>query len=539
MENRNDIGKAFKDKLAHLDKRPNDDLWHSIEKDLDQKKKKRVFFWFFLGFLIVGMSTSLVVINQKQKSSSTDNNEMFEYPVKTSKSDSIVYPNANSRKDMLNSRTVDSLSNNQNAEVRTKSIISETSQTETKEKTINASGKKPSLRVNKDKKIQEPLKDQNNSNHTKTRKIETKRLVSETKKTIVFNDRYEEYEVIKKYKIVVKKIVKTNDKKAPIKKQSKNVLLKKHNTNRQNPQVKNRKNLVSKRRSSKSKPNQTIDAILEKQPEKTNSSFTNKDSLISNKNDTINNKKNVVLKLEKKLKPKRDYKKDSTNIDTKDNLEYYGSVFYGPTLFGSLSKHSFLNSSLDKNSKKHPIASCYGFYVKAKFKRLGYSLGYSKTNLKISNQFSQDQLITNFNNIELNATNSAKTINNYFNTYSNIELVQKISYYEMNLAFYYCLSKQESNFNIDAFTGISIMVLDENKLQLSSSENKAMEIGSAKNISKLNTSLNFGLAFQYKLYQDIYFDLNPIFKSYFSTFNEKNSSKPYSLSIQSGFTYKF
>lgn len=313
----------------------------------------------------------------------------------------------------------------------------------------------------------------------------------------------------------------------------------KDTTKKQNHNATNKKRLASKRRSSKPEPDQPIESILEKQPEITNSTFTTKDSLVSNKNDTINNKKNAALKLEKKLKPKRDYKKDSTNLDSKSNIEYYGAVFYGPTVFGSLSKHSILNSSLDKNSKKHPIASCYGFYVKAKFKRLGYSIGYSKTNLKISNQFNQNQFITNFNNIELNTTISAKTINNYFNTHHNIELIQKLSYYEMNLAFYYALSQQESNFKIDAFTGISIMIVDKNNLNLSSSENNAMEIGSAKNISKLNTSLNFGLAFQYKLYQDIYIDVNPIFKSYLSTLDEKNSSKPYSFSIQSGLTYKF
>jgi|GEM_PF-991362 len=539
MENRNDIGKVFKDKLAHLDKHPNDNLWNSIEKDLDKKKKKRQFFWFFFALFLSGIATSIVFINQKQNSSSTDKKETFEFNVKTSTSSSIAIPTPTTKTDKSNTKITDSTNESKNLELPTKSTIQETKQKRIEKKTNTTITKNSSSKENGNKKMQEPTKAQNNSSQIRTRKTETKRLVSETKKTIVFNDQYEEYEVIKKYKIVVKKITNTNSKKAPSQKRGKIVLSQKDTTKKQNHNATNKKRLASKRRSSKSEPYQPIESILEKQPEITNSTFTTKDSLVSNKNDTINNKKNAALKLEKKLKPKRDYKKDSTNLDSKSNIEYYGAVFYGPTVFGSLSKYSILNSSLDKNSKKHPIASCYGFYVKAKFKRLGYSIGYSKTNLKISNQFNQNQFITNFNNIELNTTISAKTINNYFNTHHNIELIQKLSYYEMNLAFYYALSQQESNFKIDAFTGISIMIVDKNNLNLSSSENNAMEIGSAKNISKLNTSLNFGLAFQYKLYQDIYLDVNPIFKSYLSTFDEKNSSKPYSFSIQSGLTYKF
>lgn len=539
MENRNDIGKVFKDKLAHLDKHPNDNLWNSIEKDLDKKKKKRQFFWFFFALFLSGIATSIVFINQKQNSSSTDKKETFEFNVKTSTSSSIAIPTPTTKTDKSNTKITDSTNESKNLELPTKSTIQETKQKRIEKKTNTTITKNSSSKENGNKKMQESTKAQSNSSQIRTRKTETKRLVSETKKTIVFNDQYEEYEVIKKYKIVVKKITNTNSKKAPSQKRGKIVLSQKDTTKKQNHNATNKKRLASKRRSSKPEPDQPIESILEKQPEITNSTFTTKDSLVSNKNDTINNKKNAALKLEKKLKPKRDYKKDSTNLDSKSNIEYYGAVFYGPTVFGSLSKHSILNSSLDKNSKKHPIASCYGFYVKAKFKRLGYSIGYSKTNLKISNQFNQNQFITNFNNIELNTTISAKTINNYFNTHHNIELIQKLSYYEMNLAFYYALSQQESNFKIDAFTGISIMIVDKNNLNLSSSENNAMEIGSAKNISKLNTSLNFGLAFQYKLYQDIYIDVNPIFKSYLSTLDEKNSSKPYSFSIQSGLTYKF
>jgi cytoskeletal protein RodZ len=46
MENKNDIGKALREKLDLLDKTPGDHVWEGIEAELDRKKKRRVLpFW--------------------------------------------------------------------------------------------------------------------------------------------------------------------------------------------------------------------------------------------------------------------------------------------------------------------------------------------------------------------------------------------------------------------------------------------------------------------------------------------------------------
>ncbi|MGK4567039.1 hypothetical protein [Flavobacterium sp. 3HN19-14] len=45
MENKKDIGHLFREKLNALDKTPDDAVWRSISADLDKRRKKRVLFW--------------------------------------------------------------------------------------------------------------------------------------------------------------------------------------------------------------------------------------------------------------------------------------------------------------------------------------------------------------------------------------------------------------------------------------------------------------------------------------------------------------
>ena len=48
MEDKKDIGKAFREKLDSLDRMPGDALWDTISKDLDKKKKRQLPFWFYI-----------------------------------------------------------------------------------------------------------------------------------------------------------------------------------------------------------------------------------------------------------------------------------------------------------------------------------------------------------------------------------------------------------------------------------------------------------------------------------------------------------
>ena len=64
-------------------------------------------------------------------------------------------------------------------------------------------------------------------------------------------------------------------------------------------------------------------------------------------------------------------------------------------------------------------------------------------------------------------------------------------------------------------------------------------IGEAKNLSGANFSYNLGIGLSYKLTERIALNINPLFKYYLSTFNKSEDAKPYSISLQSGLSYKF
>lgn len=53
MENNNDIGRAFRERLKDLDKTPSDRVWTAIETDMQEKKKRRVAFWLWLPAVLL------------------------------------------------------------------------------------------------------------------------------------------------------------------------------------------------------------------------------------------------------------------------------------------------------------------------------------------------------------------------------------------------------------------------------------------------------------------------------------------------------
>ena len=69
MENKKEIGKAFKEKLNHLDKFPNEAVWNRIQYDL-QKNKKRTYIYFpnCLKYVIFFTFTTLIINHLCQNS---------------------------------------------------------------------------------------------------------------------------------------------------------------------------------------------------------------------------------------------------------------------------------------------------------------------------------------------------------------------------------------------------------------------------------------------------------------------------------------
>ncbi|TDP03786.1 hypothetical protein [Flavobacterium sp. 245] len=483
MENRTGIGKAIRGQLNNLDKSPNDFLWSKIEKDLNQKRRKRILTWLIPSLIaVVFLSASLYLNSDFQEK-------------------------------------------NQKQQTQPKKEISKGISNENQDL-------KPSQKTVLQKKEPDQI-----TTITKTKNV---KLVKESSKLITSTKEYEEYEVVKKYKVVIKKQqVKT----APIKlgtskKPLKASLSKNAKTPTKHKAAKNASN--KKVKPYNLRQNKKTEAKL---PESYASEKTVLDTLKNNetalKTDQI--QKDTITKtdslLTKKITaPKREYKKTVYNTKPEENRPDFSiHAFYGPAIFGSLNGLSLISPTMDNLPKSHPVTSHYGIYVKTMYDRIGFKTGFSKINLKTTTNLDQN-LITDFENINLKSETNIKET---FGTSNEAELLQKISYYEIPMEFNYAIKKDESKFEVDAFTGFSFLFLDKNQLFLKSEKIAMQEIGEAKNISGLNISFDLGIGITYKLTDKIGVDINPLFKYYLNTFKENGEAKPYSLSLQTGINYKF
>lgn len=524
MENRKEIGKIFKDKLELLDKSPSNNLWASIESDLNKKRKRRLLFWLIPSLVLMGLASSVFILEVK--------------------------PNQNKPLDIE----------------KDKAVINKLETTNDPKQPLVIKNNTLQDSVNKTIYTTKPIakKTVENSSETKTtiKKNRTEKLIKQSSKLVATTDEYEEYEVVKKYKVIIRKNktvttskksnsllekserkLKKSDtliKKAPIiseKTSSKTTSKKPKNSISKNNisqnKIKNKKHVIQKRED---------DSIISKQnqPIKTEGSEesntkTSKENLEDSDNPKTIKQDSIISKQKKNTTPKREYvKREYPEQKSENEPEFSVSVFYGPAIFGSSSGKSTINESLNDVSKSHPITSHYGVYFKTMHGKYGFKAGISKINLKISNHLN--------NQSEINYENMVLANNDIYEVMGNdedIQLLQKISYYEIPLEFNYTIKKDGTPYGIEAFSGFSVLFSDVNQLYLSSNNLKTKVIGSTNNLNKMNLSFNLGMRFYYKLNDKFQLDLNPIFKYYLKTFKDYSAPKPYSLSIQSGATYKF
>src|SRR6218665_3567922 len=467
MENKKEIGKIFKDSLELLDKSPGHNVWTSIESDLNKKRKRRILFWLIPSFVIMGLVSSFFLFESKNNQNKS---------VNTEHENRIVTKTDNQKESLTKNKTVaDSVHESvSSGKITTKKTIGNSSETKT---TI--------------------------------RKSRTEKLVNQSSKLITTTDEYEEYEVVKKYKVIIRKNkTVTTTKKSSFVSKKPNSLAAKSNiiagkSNKSSKKAgsqtvkKQQKNNVSKNKTKKvsTQKKQSIPSVSEEtkplkieDPEKNNSpKITAKESLENLetvKKDTIN-----ILKQEKKTTPKREYIKREYPEQTNENEpEYSVSVFYGPAVFGSLSGKSTINESFNEISKSHPVTSHYGFYFKSMYGKYGFRAGISKISLKISNHINNQSTI-NYDNMVLTNDDIYSVMAND----EDIRLAQKISYYEIPLEFNYAIKKDDTPYGIEAFTGVSALISEANQLYLSSNNLKSERIGSTKNLNKMNLSFNLGL----------------------------------------------
>ncbi|WP_166922839.1 hypothetical protein [Flavobacterium poyangense] len=489
MDNRTEIGKIIKSKLAELDKTPSDFVWSKIETDLNKKRKRRMIYWAIPAIIAAFLfSTSLYVFSNfqdtKQRQEANKTKESQSKKVKTDQ-------NSDPKSTLV--------------QIQQKSEPDET---------------------------------------TTIKRSKTIKLVKQSSKLITTTKEYKEYEVVKKYKVIVRTNHVVTKPVTPItanKKQKREVnkslaVVGKVTQPSKKVSKKTPKALKSGNNKKTEKKSTAVEIpLIKTDTEDPLKNTTPSEPLqIETKIDTV--PKTDTLNLKKKTK-KREYKKTDYK-NTKEDLhpDFTLSVLYGPALFGSLNSKSLISPTMDDLDKTHPITSHYGIYLKTMFNRIGFRTGFSKINLKITTRLDQNVLISNYDNIILKNQINTKEL---FKGSENVDLLQKLSYYEFPMEFYYAVKKDESKIAIDTFTGFSFLFLDKNELYMKSEKVSRQTIGEVKNISGVNISYDLGLELSYKLTDRFTLGINPIFKYYLSTFKENAEAKPYSFSLQSGIGYKF
>ncbi|QHI37397.1 hypothetical protein IMCC3317_27760 [Kordia antarctica] len=116
-------------------------------------------------------------------------------------------------------------------------------------------------------------------------------------------------------------------------------------------------------------------------------------------------------------------------------------------------------------------------------------------------------------------------------------LNQRMSYIEVPVELKYAVLDKKLGINV--IGGVSTLLLTENSIILDSPEIVA-EIGEATNINDVSFSTNIGIGIDYKISEQLEFNLEPMLKYQLNTFSGNTGNfKPYSVGVYTGVSFRF
>lgn len=473
MENRRDIGKLFREKLDDLDKSPNGDLWAKINADLQKDKKKRRIIPFWLK--TTGIAVVMMVLLVISSQSIWNKNSSFQLFEENNNSKNKSSGNQKDENDAKNQNSITNSNNLKNTEESNKEVIT----------------------------LKKESSDKPSSSHN-----------------------------------ILKSLNDSTDKKSPssIKKHTKEKLIS------SNTKFKKRK--VSNRKFDKN----IVFAIKETEKNSDLKSFdiTEKSSqnLESSKIASVSDIKNDSIK-----KAKKDKTLELTMLkDKKDSLDDSSSSFYifghiSPSYFNMMSKKSVVDSDLNDTKTSSEIELNYGIYIGTKInEKLSLRVGINNVkfnlkteNIQIATSIQADVNTGYFSNINYNSGLTNARIAEMLGD-SIIDIKQKLHYLEIPIeAKYNFVTKK--NIGIEAIAGFSTLYLKDNSVIAEAKNLNTTDIGSIKNMRGLSFSANLGIGFNYKIFKNLQFNLESIFKYHINSFEEK--VKPFSFNVQTGLQYNF
>lgn len=182
MDDKKDIGKAFKERLEELQESPSDLIWNKIESELDQKKKRIIPFWIKIAGVAVLLLTIGGVLVQKNrktdaKTEITNQNKSIKNKEEVSKENNTDYPLGNKKDYQISTENKNVKKTNKKNELDNTNNIS--------------IPKRNNTSISKNKSIENRENSQSNNSHSyaKKQKYKTTNL-NKTTKVDRFSSKY-------------------------------------------------------------------------------------------------------------------------------------------------------------------------------------------------------------------------------------------------------------------------------------------------------------------------------------------------------------
>jgi hypothetical protein len=518
MENKKDIGKAFREKLDALEQSPSDGLWRAIAADLDQKKKRRLLpFWIALFTAMVLGVTALVFSGK-----TVTTTEGFSDP-----GTGTVHSgtNNNSRSDTRNADAGSGSGSDNNT-------ITDNGQAENDDLTNPTTHRDASKTSRKDGSKNQGVAVQNDKS-------------SNAKPHTGYFSGEKDSQASDKQKPASGKDIGGNGNSIDSKrsKQSRANLTKAQRQLADAKQTKTRKNRKQftdeKQMAVGSNPSdgiqteeKTVDAMANTNPAKNGSPENErpKDGV------TDSLKTNVTPKIEPTTpgatlpeKTQKDSAATKNNALQKLSLFVYAS----PTFGGHVSNKSPYDPKLNDNEREFKPTLSYGAYaIYQATDSWSLRFGISIMNLQM---VTRDAVVNTINYSYIDYTkNTNVSIYAQSGNAKSMDIIQEISYTEVPLELKYAISRRR--FGINAYGGISAMFLGKNVVAGKTPDGKRYEMGKTANLSSNSYTIGAGIGLDYKFTKYVRLNVEPIFK--YHLLDYKNVGiRPYSFGVMTGLQF--
>jgi len=504
MKNEREIGKALRDKLSDLEQMPSDNVWNSIQKDLQKRKKKRIVFipfWikttgiFSLALLFfIFTNPYFSIYNTTNKPNNLNTGVDTFYTVEDFDSEK---ENKSNNKNGDNVK-IDNPSLDTNSDHKNKSNGVEID-------SIYTNKKENKKRENIDLLVKTTKKTNSTAlvNNSLSKSIQTKRNFSNKKNS--------------------QKTASTNSKEKKFKYQNSNTTKKRHSNT-----FKSTKTVVAQSGNKQEKLDSKNAATKHELPKQLNAEIAE-----TSKNDTLKSKGKKEKRTEIILYPED--KQDSSKVIL-NRFDLY--AFMAPTVYGYLANNSPIDTRLNNNPTTSQIKFSYGLYLSYEItNNWSIRLGVEKTNL---NYQTKDAVINTPNYQNINYLNSISNASIYSqsNNSSTMTIVQELEYTNIPIEVKYKFI--HNKIGVGVIAGISYLSLTKNNVNAKPQNSSEIKVGEIKDLSDKSFSINFGFGLDYKFSEKLKLNLEPIVKYHLIDYlNGSQNYKPYSFGIQTGLQYSF